>query len=87
LEAGLGIDQFRLFVGQRYFGAADIERTDRPGFEAFPLRLEFFLVDPDRLLPHPDFRAVQEHVVKGQPHIHRDAVDQRLVFERALLFD
>ena len=82
LQARLGIDQLRLFVGQGDFRAADIQRTDRPGLEALPLRLQFFLVNADRLLAHTDLGPVQEHVVKGQPHIHRDAIDQRLVFER-----
>ena len=84
MQARLGIDQFRLLIRERDLGAADIERADEACLQSLLLRLEFFFVNADRLFAHPDFRAIQKHVVIRRPHIHRNAVHECLIFERAL---
>ena len=86
-QPGLGIDQLGLLVGEGDLGAADIQRADEPGRQPFALRLELLLQDADGLLSHADLGAIEQDIVKRDPHIHRYAIDDRLVFERPLFLD
>ena len=87
LEPRLRVDQLRLFVRERDLGPAHIQCAHDSSRQPFSLRLELLLENADRLLPHANLRAIEQQLVKGEPHIHRDAIHERLIFERPLLLD
>ena len=64
-----------------------LKRPTSPSRQSFSLGLEFFLEDADRLLAHADLRAIEQHVVKRDAHIHRHSIHERLVLERSLFLD
>ena len=79
MEIRLCLNQLRLFVGQGDFGAARIQRTKS---RRSIVRADFSTPrqERDRFFAHMDFLAIQEQVVKSEPHIHRHAIDHRLEF-------
>ena len=72
------VDELGLFVGQRDFGAAHIQLPDHARAQSFLLRLHFFLQHADRLFVHANLGAIQQQLVKSDPHVHFHAVGERL---------
>ncbi len=79
-QIGLRLNQLGLFIGQRDLRATGIQRPDQARTQAFALAFQFFPQDGDRFFADVNFFPVQEQLVKGEPHVHRDAVCHRLEF-------
>ncbi len=75
MQVRLRLDQLRLFIGERDFGPAHIQFADRPGAESLPLRFQLLFQDPDGFLSDANLLAIEEKLVKGEAHFHRDAID------------
>ena len=78
VQIRLRLNQLGLFVGQRDLGAAHIQRTHESRRSIVRAGFSIPRAGPDRLLPHMDFFAVQQQVVKSEPHVHRDAIGHAL---------
>ena len=81
----LRVDQLWALVGQRHFGALNIQCADDPGAQPFLLRLHFLLQNPHGIFAHVNLRAIQEELGKRDPHIHRHAIGDFLELVLLLL--